>query len=328
VLDRIDLAVTKSVIATIEAEDDMAVRYVNFALIFPVGQGSTGFTVSATLKGPAQSGVSADKHGFWVANLTLVGFGNTPTGNASIELFIGDFSGNDVFYDTAALLRLGLKTHVFVFDSSLNPPTASNCGGRQCPPGNECCKDDELGPVCYSPQTHHCVASRRLCGILDSVCGEVCFNPKTHTCFGSLLCPINFQICRNQNEYACYNPSQYDCQNGMLLQRPQNIICGGKTCTGNQLCCGNKTCYDPTTETCCNVFESVNNPGPCPVNWNTGAAMQCCSSFFLGSPISCYDPLQQFCCVTASPGGSSATLCDASQTTFQCCGDRGFRIPV
>jgi len=324
----VDLAVTPWVYALIEAQDDTSVRYVTFSLQFPFGHGSSGMSVLATLLRAAEPGVAAEKHGIWEANITLTGFGNTPTGNASIQLFIGDTNGHDVSYDAAQLEALGLKAHIFVFDSSRIPPTTDNCGGRRCGTGDQCCGDEILGPICYSPTTHRCIASKRLCGLHDSLCGTACFNPETHTCFGSLLCGRGTQLCQNSDQYACYNPATYMCDNGKLKLKPAVIMCGETMCTGNQLCCGNKTCYDPLRETCCSVLSGVDNAGKCQIDTNAGSAFRCCSSLFSNAPVSCYDPLQNFCCITSSPGGSSSTLCPITQTTFECCGSRGFRVPV
>lgn len=188
--------------------------------------------------------------------------------------------------------------------------TRVTCGGMNtfCPPGDRCCQDSVLGPVCYNTTTHNCLPSApgpRLCGINDAVCGTVCYDPSTDSCLGGTkLCPYGWSTCNGN----CYNTSQYDCvsttpsittptptptptsfftttttttttttgnsaENSQETPTPTTIT-RGVLCPKGHLFCST-SCYDPSVNDCVAVSESEGGVGGvavevmlCPKGWS------------------------------------------------------------
>jgi cathepsin B len=58
------------------------------------------------------------------------------------------------------------------------------------------------------------------CGSLPC-CAGACYNPSIYSCDNGLLCPAGQKACGAVN-YACYNPSIFTCMNGNLVAREAN----------------------------------------------------------------------------------------------------------
>lgn len=173
--------------------------------------------------------------------------------------------------------------------------TGATCGNRE----EQCCDDNRLGPICYSPQTHNCVNNPAggftLCPVGHNACGigqcynptvyqclhdqffelcpvnhglcrvgrsPVCYNLVTHSCFnGNILCSVNDRPCRE----VCIDPLRYICQNGSIQAIPPNtnVTCGLNTiCERDELCC-NDRCYNPATEVCITPTPNLFGPVVC-----------------------------------------------------------------
>ena len=148
------------------------------------------------------------------------------------------------------------------------------CGQYQCPPGDNCCQNNYIGPnrqQCYSPYTHHCIYDEYkpnqncLCGKWDGCCNSVCYDPKLYYCHretgriklktpptlscGQFQCPTG-NLCCNNNAIGiyrqqCYNPYTHHCVVDQYIPS-QNCLCGN----GDGCCKG--VCFDANRYKCYN----------------------------------------------------------------------------
>jgi len=83
--------------------------------------------------------------------------------------------------------------------SSVATPAPSqnnnNNNNAACPNGcgaGNCCKDSNLGGVCYNPATHKCIADgaqNHLCGASGGWCGKGCYDAAFYRCNNGVLAP-------------------------------------------------------------------------------------------------------------------------------------------
>jgi len=141
-----------------------------------------------------------------------------------------------------------------------------------------------------------------------------CYSTQNYTCYDNILCPTGTQACGN----ACYDPNEYSCSGGALMQGPQqsspcnaagNI--GGLNCSSPTACCGSGT-MEPSclpldnSKKCCQWYLA---------STQCNATQSCCGS--LGAGASSY----AFCCAASttccSHGFGSNTCCNHGAV---CCG--------